>query len=265
MNDTGEFFFSVITICFNNYNGLKNTHESLCNQDFQDYEWIVIDGASDDASAAYLDALSDSRYSIKSEKDFGIYDAMNKGLNKVSGKYVIFMNSGDEFNGSQVLSLIHREVLMANYPCFIYGDALEYNHFGLVYKKAHTSDWLPNGMFAHHQSMVYRASVIGEQRYNLEFKIASDYAFTCQFLKKTVKIKYLPSAICKFEGGGLTSSTDVHWKGVVEQWRIGRDILKRNVFQVSVTFIKQILKHIIIRLMPSLHKRLRYTEHHEAR
>ncbi len=86
--------FSVITVTRNNLVGLRRTHESLRIQSCGDYEWIVVDGASDDGTADYLKKTGANWVS---EPDRGIYDAMNKGIARAQGRWLIFMNAGDEF------------------------------------------------------------------------------------------------------------------------------------------------------------------------
>ena len=82
--------FSVITVCFNAKDKLKNTLENILSEDFDDYEIIVKDGLSTDGSLDFIP--KDEKIKVFSEKDSGIYDAMNKAVEKASGEYVIFMN-----------------------------------------------------------------------------------------------------------------------------------------------------------------------------
>ena len=97
---------SIITVCYNNRDGLRQTAESVRRQTFTDYEFIVLDGGSTDGSAELLKEYSDIiKYGV-SEKDGGIYNAMNKGIAQASGEYCIFLNSGDWFTDMDVLQRI---------------------------------------------------------------------------------------------------------------------------------------------------------------
>lgn len=87
---------SIITINYNNIEGLKQTVESVLSQTYIDKEYIVIDGGSKDGAVDFLKSQNKITYWV-SEKDGGLYNAMNKGIRKLSGDYVIFMNSGDVF------------------------------------------------------------------------------------------------------------------------------------------------------------------------
>ena len=86
---------SIITVNFNNLEGLKRTYESVVSQTFTDYEWIVIDGGSTDGSREFIEQHQDRFAYWCSEKDNGIYHAMNKGIRQAKGEYLNFMNTGD--------------------------------------------------------------------------------------------------------------------------------------------------------------------------
>lgn len=94
---------TIITINYNNLAGLKKTVTSIVNQTLQQFEYIVIDGGSIDGSKAFIESHSDSIDYWVSEPDGGIYNAMNKGILKASGDYLLFLNSGDHFFNNKVL------------------------------------------------------------------------------------------------------------------------------------------------------------------
>ncbi|WP_427875220.1 glycosyltransferase family 2 protein [Flavobacterium sp. MMS24-S5] len=95
---------SIITINYNNLDGLKRTVESVVNQTWKDFEYIVIDGGSLDNSVAYLESQTKHIDYWVSEPDKGIYNAMNKGIAKAKGDYLIFLNSGDHFFDDNILA-----------------------------------------------------------------------------------------------------------------------------------------------------------------
>lgn len=101
---------SIITINYNNLNGLKRTVESVVNQTWQEFEYIVIDGGSTDGSAEYLESQSDNIDYWVSESDKGIYNAMNKGIAKAKGEYLLFLNSGDHLYSDTVLQENHGRI-----------------------------------------------------------------------------------------------------------------------------------------------------------
>jgi len=202
--------FSVISVARNNIGGLQRTRNSLMKQSYRDYEWIVIDGASTDGTAAWL---RETGAAWISEPDSGIYDAMNKGIEKARGKYLVFMNAGDEFADPACLEKI------AGYADadFIYGDAREAGH----YKKARSHEKINYGMFTHHQAMIYRREQIGPLQYDTNYAIAADYKFTLQFLRRARTISYAPFPFCVFEQGGVSQQNVSH--GRREQFRIRQE------------------------------------------
>lgn len=98
---------SIITINYNNVDGLKRTVESVLNQTWQEFEYIVIDGGSTDGSATYIESQSNNIDYWISEPDKGIYNAMNKGIMQAKGEYLLFLNSGDHLFNSLVLEQNH--------------------------------------------------------------------------------------------------------------------------------------------------------------
>lgn len=94
---------SIITINYNNLEGLKKTVESVVNQTWQEFEYIIIDGGSTDRSKGFIESQSDKIDYWISEPDKGIYNAMNKGILKANGEYLVFLNSGDHFFDDDVL------------------------------------------------------------------------------------------------------------------------------------------------------------------
>ena len=191
--------FSIITITRNNLEGLKDTYKSLSLQGYPDYDWIIIDGASDDGTPDFLKTLQANSIS---EPDTGIYDAMNKGLERATGHYILFMNAGDAFAHPDVLENVSE--LAQSKPDFIYGDAIELFGDHSAYKPARPYTTIKRGMFTHHQSMFYARSAVHSLHYNTDYKIAADYDFTTRFLSADIKAAYLPEPICIFQPGGLS-------------------------------------------------------------
>lgn len=110
---------SIITINYNNLNGLKRTIESVVQQTWQEFEYIIIDGGSEDGSVEYLKSQTNNIDFWVSEPDLGVYNAMNKGIDKAIGEYLLFLNSGDCF--------ISETVLKENYFKFTNYDLIYFN------------------------------------------------------------------------------------------------------------------------------------------
>jgi len=231
-NTENKAFFSIITVTLNMLDGLKITEESLINQTCKDYEWIIIDGSSDDGTK---DHLKTTNAKWTSEKDNGIYSAMNKGLEKPTGQYILFLNAGDQLAAPDTLQNIKNSA--AKTPDFIYGDALEHD----TYKPARNPN-IAAGMFTHHQSMFYNRKALQDIRYNTDYKIAADYDLTARFLSDHTHILYCNFPICIFEEGGLSQTKAT--LGRREQFEIRKKLkltspIKNQIITTAQTILWQ--------------------------
>jgi len=250
--------FTIITVCLNNLEGLKKTYHSIQSQTIQNYEWIIIDGESNDGTIDFLKNLNSSSIYWSSEPDKGLYDAMNKGISLAKGGYIIFLNSGDELSEGNVLTVVNDIINNCN-PDFIYGDANEKTITGdILHKPAYSHKKVWYGMFTHHQSMFFKRKTIIDNHifYNLNFSIAADYAFVAKVYSASDSFYYINKTICIFEQGGV-SETHIY-KALNEQWEIRRDILKIPLFSILVIHILHRIKLFIRFSMPFLYKKLRY-------
>lgn len=253
-----HYFFSIVTVCRNNKVGLIHTWESIISQEWSDWEWIVVDGNSDDGTQLFLDEVTDPRITYISEPDDGLYDAMNKGIELSSGQYILFLNSGDQLHNTNVLSLIQSVAEKNDYPGFLYGDSFEITPLeNLLYKKARSHKTFWYGMFTHHQSMIYKTSNIRDIRYRHEYPIGADYAFTVELLNSGTATSYIPYSICIFEQGGLSSTN--HKQGEEDQWNIRKDILRLPwIFRFLIKLL-----HVLIfqfkKSLPKYYEKVRFT------
>lgn len=231
--------FSIITVTRNHRDGLKRTAASVTAQTFRDFEWIVIDGASTDGT---IDDFAAYPAQIVSEADLGPYDAMNKGVDRARGDYLIFMNAGDVFAYNDSLQKIAHAT--RNSPDFIYGDALEIVDEKPVLKPARSHEKIPRGMFTHHQAMIYKRAAIGSLRYDLNYKIAADYDFTLRFLLQRPTVSYLNQPLCIFESGGLSQLNA--GLGRSEQFKI-RSMAKSSTFVANCLIYARQMAALILR------------------
>jgi putative colanic acid biosynthesis glycosyltransferase len=212
---------SIVTINRNNLSGLKRTYESI-SQDLGKYEleWIVIDGNSGEETAEYLRELQ-GLVNWVSEPDHGIYDAMNKGLNLVSGDFVWFLNSGDlALNLADVCKYLH-----SSSPWQISIFDWRKDSGG---KHSQSSKYLWTLFYSlptRHQAIIYSMKSIGSLRYSLNFKVAGDFEFTARVWRNS-KMNFVrfPMVICEFESGGF-SAQNVQLLSA-EAWRVQREIYR---------------------------------------
>jgi putative colanic acid biosynthesis glycosyltransferase len=249
MNQSSSPLFSLVTVTLHNLDGLRKTHESLKIQDFKDFEWIVVDGGSTDGTLEYLQSTGAI---WASEKDAGIYDAMNKGLRRARGQYVWFLNAGDRLTNADTLGHVQAEAVRG--ADFIYGDSLEtYGAGGEVfYKTARLHSQINRGMFTHHQAMIYRRNIMANISYSQLYNIAGDYDFTARFLQLAKNVVYVPRPLCVFEAGGV--SQQKAYEGRREQF-----IIRQNLGMVSEAenvrlFLMQSLAWHVRRVLPGLYR-----------
>lgn len=199
---TNAPLFSLITITRDNLPGLRDTWASVEAQDCAEWEWLVVDGASADGTREWLAARPQADW--VSEPDAGIYDAMNKGIARAGGDYLIFLNAGDALAGSGVLSGLGAAIAGAGAPDLVYGDSLEGADGRAFYKRARGHGAVARGMFTHHQAMAYRRAALGGLRYDTRYALAADYDLTARFLAGGARALYWPQAVCLFAPGGAS-------------------------------------------------------------
>lgn len=202
---------SIITINYNNIQGLVKTAESVINQTFKDYEYIVIDGGSTDGSREYIESINPKIDYWVSETDTGIYNAMNKGIEKATGEYLLFLNSGDYF--------LDNFVLEKNKNSFKDFDLIYFNiYFGNEKKKREViyPDFLNFYLFfintICHQAVFFRYDLFQKYGvYNENLKILSDWEFLLKsiFIHQ-VSYKHVDEFIVLYDDAGFSSNVVNH-------------------------------------------------------
>lgn len=215
--------FSIITINYNNLEGLKRTVGSVFSQTCRQFEYIIVDGGSSDGSREYLQENSEKFTYWVSESDTGIYNAMNKGISNATGEFLLFLNSGDILLNDRVLSDVYFaldskvQILLGN---LYYGNDLLknpahiqfsyfYNEFNLLHQAAFI-----------HKTLFEQVGL-----YNEHYKIAADWDFFIKaiFLHNAI-CRYVNIDISKMEPDGL--SMQANSKSLVLQER--NDSLQKN-------------------------------------
>ena len=170
--------YSIITINYNNKEGLCRTIESVISQTFMDFEYIIIDGDSTDGSVDIIKRHTDKINYWVSEKDMGVYNAMNKGVAQAHGDYLIFMNSGDCFHTPEVLRLIsdYQEGIICG-KVFKGNTTIPSGH----HKPTITLVDLMRGSLPH-QAMFIKRELMLKHPYDENYKILSDWKFCIQAL-----------------------------------------------------------------------------------
>ncbi|BDD03436.1 glycosyltransferase family 2 protein [Aureibacter tunicatorum] len=210
---------SVVTIVYNNVNLIERTLRSVTGQTYSNIEYVVIDGASSDGTLEIIKKYSDRIATIVSEPDKGIYDAMNKGLNKATGDYIIFMNSGDSFSALDVVEKVFDseegadvyfgETNLVNESGNILGTRSELSSRQLPEKL--TANSMLKGMVVCHQSFFVRRSLAPQ--YDTKYRCSADVLWVVRCLKKANKIVNVHMNVSNYLVGGFSiSNQKKSWK-----------------------------------------------------
>ncbi|MBS0474943.1 MAG: glycosyltransferase, partial [Proteobacteria bacterium] len=192
MNPKVQPFFSIVTAVYNAEKVIEETAASLRDQDFGDFEWIVVDGGSTDRTLEVIRPyVVEGRDTIISEPDRGVYDAMNKGLRRARGKVVQFQNAGDRFADAAVLGAVAAE--FDDEVEAVYGDAIYELANGLTIFKPGLDiaiDQYRSIPFCH-QSLYTRRETHLRHPFDLTYRIAADYAMIAAMHQAGVRMKRL--------------------------------------------------------------------------
>ncbi len=243
--------FTIATVTLNNLQGLEKTRISVEKQAFKDFEWLIQDGGSEDGTIQFF---NNSDAVIETAKDEGIYDAMNRLIERARGDYILFLNAGDALAANDTLGRI-AEHLHEKKPDFLYGDAFEDCNGKNFFKPARSHKHLALGMFTHHQSMLYRRANIGDLRYNLDYKIAADYDFTVRFLQNANIVEYINQPLCLFESGGISQQKTA--PGRQEQFTIRKKLKLCSPVKNHMIISLQALNILFRRCAPHLFWKLK--------
>jgi glycosyltransferase involved in cell wall biosynthesis len=243
-------FISIITITYNAQDFLERTLQSIRGQTSSDFEYILIDGGSKDGTMAIVEANKDLFSVIVSEKDKGLYDAMNKGLERATCDYVWFMNAGDEIAELDAIEKLKRLILKN--PDVIYSDTLMVSDSGKMiglrtditpHKITQNLTWnaYKMGMIICHQSFIAKKYIAPPY---IENNLSADIDWEIKCLKASKSSMPYPGILAKYlEGGTSHQQLFKSWKdryGVLRThfgffpnlWNHFRIILRADVFAI---------------------------------
>lgn len=197
---------SIITVNYNNAKGLTKTLESIKSLSFNP-EWIIIDGGSSDESVDIIKQNESLVDYYVSEKDKGVYNAMNKGVARANGEYLLFLNSGDCFAND--FYTVDIDSILDGSADIFYGDLIEedINGYRKLTKQPErvTIDHFIGGSLSH-QSLFFRRSLFDNDCYDETYKIAADHDFLIRKLyKENCTIKHFPIPVCIYESFGMSA------------------------------------------------------------
>lgn len=206
--------FSIVTVCYNAETEIYSTLASVLKQSCYDYEFIIMDGGSKDKTVEIVKEYEPKflglgiDYKICSEPDEGIYNAMNKGIVRAKGKWLIFLNAGDYFSHHRVLEKVKDNPAINNADV-IYGDMIYKKGDQFAYRKCEPLDLLERVEYRMpfcHQCVFTRTQVMKDRLFDEYFKISADHDFFLNCYVTGKKFHYINIPVSVFKLGGVSTA-----------------------------------------------------------
>ncbi len=238
---------SIVTVVYNDVDGIEFTIKSVVDQSYKNIEYIIIDGGSTDGTVEVIKQYESGITLWQSEPDAGIYDAMNKALGLITGEYVWFLNSGDEIFSKDVVENFN---LGLNHDCY-YGKTALISLDRTTVKVTTVPEklnWksMANGMAVSHQSIIFSTFVVAP--YECEYTVVSDHDWIISALKKCKSICNTNATVSKYLLEGFSQDNFMTcWKerfSIVHKHYSGTHYLK-NILSFIVALGKKIIKKLI--------------------
>lgn len=223
--------FSIIVVCLNAGDKLRETIDSIRSQTEQDYEVIVKDGGSDEpVTVRYLEhdlkdllLFHSQQFCLVRQKDDGIYDAMNQALSHVRGEYVFFLNCGDVFYDRNVLQKVRERIeqlrtaqpyegaerFAQKRPCIFYGNIYERLTDTMVQSNPSLDDFACYRNLPCHQACFYDAELFRTRGFDTAYRVRADYEhFLWCYYEAHARTIYMPVTVARYEGGGFSETRE---------------------------------------------------------
>jgi glycosyltransferase involved in cell wall biosynthesis len=246
---------SIITVCYNSSETIRNTIESVRSQDYADIEYIIIDGGSSDGTMDIVREYGDNIDVVVSEPDQGIYDAMNKGIERATGDVVGLLNSDDFYAYDSILSeLVELMVSSGSDTVFADLDVVDANNCERVIRHYDSSKFNPGRLAygwipAHPTFMVKRELYVKHGGFLTDYQIAADFEMMARLLHTAAaSYAYLPVVAVKMRTGGISTP------GLKSAWILNREHVRACRANGIKTSSARLLLRIPVKLMEYLGK-----------
>lgn len=203
--------FSVITVTYNAGQTLERTLKSVQEQTYDHIEHIIVDGASTDKTIELIKQSANDNTHWISEKDSGIYDAMNKATSMAKGNYVCYLNAGDTFYEPDTVKKIVQTAKSNNFPDILYGETVVVNNEGtFLYnrrlKAPEKLNWksFKQGMLVCHQAFIIKRSIF--EPYDLSYRFSADVDWSIRLMKKNKSIHNTHLTLIRYLNEGVTTA-----------------------------------------------------------
>ncbi len=241
---------SVVTVVYNGEQHLEETILSVVNQTYDNIEYIIIDGGSTDGTLDIIRRYEGRIDYWMSEKDGGIYDAMNKGVEVATGDWVICMNSGDAFYNNTVLqSVMHR---ISDADDVVYGQyVVNYGNDATRKARPRKIEDLWKGCLTSHQAVFIRTCLMKQHRFDCDFRLAADHEMIAKLFHYGCHLHYVPEIIAAVSAVGVS---DAKRKDVYREYaKIAERYFPLQPFRVYFLFkyLDGICRSLLKRVIPA--------------
>lgn len=199
--------FSIILPTYNSLLTIKDCLRSIICQTFTDIEIIIIDNKSSDTTLSIVQSFTDFRIKICSEKDKGIYDAMNKGIELAKGEFLYFMGSDDTLYDKDTLARLYNVIIENKNTDIFYGNVIYKELHRASYGHHHFSRYKLRDENLNHQSIIYKKTVFEKiGKYNLKYPVLADWEFNIRcFYSNKFSISYIDQIIAYYSTTGISN------------------------------------------------------------
>ena len=249
----GQPLVTIVTVVRNAREAIRATIESVINQTYENIEYIVIDGNSDDGTVDVIRGYEEHIDYWLSETDGSPYEAMNKAIDLASGEWINFMNSGDHFYNADVVREIVAQFSRDNdfvYGHYIYGDnaiPTKAVDFDILWQQLRSNminrAWMYG--FPCHQALFSRTDVLKRYKYSLNYKFAAEQDTLLHAYLDNHKCLRLDIVVAHYAGGGISFKHQV--RSLIERWRILKKI--QGGITLNLFFLRRILRVLVRRLL----------------
>ena len=200
---------TIVTVCYNAEGFLERTFESAFFQSYTDYEYLVIDGGSNDNTINIVKQFQKKflekkiMFDYVSEPDQGIYDAMNKAIKQAKGKWIYFLNANDVFYDNAVLSKVFAQEIPKGIDV-IYGKVVKKYKDHDELRKHNEIDEIVNGLPFCHQGAFVRTRLMKQQLFDLRYSICADYNFFLKLYLQGSQFQKIETIIAYYAMGGFS-------------------------------------------------------------
>lgn len=245
---------SIVTVVKNDCKNIADTMNSVLEQSFQDIEYVIKDGLSQDGTLEIAQCLKrkyvNRRIKLISCKDSGIYDAMNQAVLECSGEWILFLNSGDMFASEEIVSSIFQDCDNNIKEGVLYGDAIVRDEGGDAVWRANIEKIKKEMPFCH-QSCFIRRDYLLKYPFDCNYRIAADYNQILELFVNQVPFKNVNMIISIFDLGGFSSTKFITRLSERNSVLSKHGIYHRKKGVIVFEYLEETIKTIMVKVVPS--------------